>query len=127
MRNADEDYQRLEAENAALRKINTALMARVESHLERADSTYALFERTVMLEDAVRQRTQDLHTSQERLQQLLAEQTRAKEVIIEREALLRQLTDTMGEVFWLRSADQQKILYVNPAYEQVFGRSCQSL
>ncbi|KAB2954641.1 response regulator [Heliorestis acidaminivorans] len=41
--------------------------------------------------------------------------------------MLRQITDAMGEVFWLSSADYKEILYVNPAYERVWGRACQSL
>ena len=45
----------------------------------------------------------------------------------ESEEKLSQITESMGEVFWLRSADNSKVLYVNPAYEQVWGRSCQSL
>ena len=40
---------------------------------------------------------------------------------------LRQLTENMREVVWLRSADNQRMLYVNRAYERVWGRSCESL
>ncbi|TVR11709.1 MAG: PAS domain S-box protein [Planctomycetota bacterium] len=127
MSHSEEEFQRLITENAALRKINQALMGRVESTLDQAEGTYALFERTVMLEDAVRQRTQDLEASQDRLQEMLLEQVQAKEAVSERELLLRQLTEAMKEVFWLRSADNQQMLYVNQAYESVFGRSCQSL
>ncbi len=40
---------------------------------------------------------------------------------------LNQLTESLKEVVWLRSADRRGMLYVNPAYERIWGRSCQSL
>ena len=39
----------------------------------------------------------------------------------------RQIAENASEVFWLRSAENDRMLYINPAYEQVWGRSCQSL
>ena len=33
----------------------------------------------------------------------------------------------MGDVIWLRSADNKEMLYVSPSYEKVWGRTCQSL
>jgi PAS domain S-box-containing protein len=47
--------------------------------------------------------------------------------LAESEAKFRQITESMGEVFWLRSADNSEMIYVNPAYEKVWGRTCQSL
>ncbi len=47
--------------------------------------------------------------------------------LYESEEKFRQITENMGEVFWLRSADNMKMLYINPAYEKVWGRSCKSL
>ena len=40
---------------------------------------------------------------------------------------LRRLTENMREVVWLRSADNERLLYVNRAYERIWGRSCESL
>ena len=42
------------------------------------------------------------------------------------EEKFRQLAENIREVFWIRSATAQKILYVSPAYEQIWGRSCDS-
>jgi len=39
----------------------------------------------------------------------------------------RLIAENIGEVFWLRNADNSKMLYVSPAYEKVWGRSCESL
>src|SRR5262245_13602514 len=40
---------------------------------------------------------------------------------------LRQLTATMEDVYWISTHDKSRMLYVSPAYEKVFCRSCQSL
>ncbi len=40
---------------------------------------------------------------------------------------LTQISDNIEEVFWLRSNDPPAMLYINKAYEKVWGRSCQSL
>ncbi|HEY7886165.1 MAG TPA: PAS domain S-box protein, partial [Cellvibrionaceae bacterium] len=45
----------------------------------------------------------------------------------ESEARFRQLTDTITEVFWLTDYSKQTMLYVSPAYEKIWGRSCQNL
>ena len=42
-------------------------------------------------------------------------------------ARLHLLINNMVEVFWLRSADNLKMLYISPSYEKVWGRSCESL
>jgi len=38
----------------------------------------------------------------------------------------QQITENIGDVVWLRSADQ-KLLYISPSYERIWGSSCQSL
>ena len=43
------------------------------------------------------------------------------------ETRFRQMADNMTEVFWVSSADNLKVLYISPAYEKVWGRSCESL
>ena len=45
----------------------------------------------------------------------------------ESEERFRLIAETIGEVFWVASADISKILYVSSAYERVWGRSCASL
>lgn len=45
----------------------------------------------------------------------------------ESEEKFRQIAETMGEVFWLRSADNREMIYINPAYETIWGRTCESL
>jgi PAS domain S-box-containing protein len=45
----------------------------------------------------------------------------------ESEQRFRQIAENIHEVFWLRALDLSKTLYVSPAYETVWGRSCESL
>ncbi|TVQ64731.1 MAG: hybrid sensor histidine kinase/response regulator [Balneolaceae bacterium] len=39
----------------------------------------------------------------------------------------RQITENMGEVFWLRDAGNDQMIYISPAYETIWGRSVASL
>jgi PAS domain S-box-containing protein len=39
----------------------------------------------------------------------------------------RQLTENIEEVFWMADTATGNTLYISPAYEKVWGRSCQSL
>lgn len=45
----------------------------------------------------------------------------------EREELLRQMTESIDEVFWLKDASGTGLLYISPAFETIFGRSTGSL
>ncbi|QGW27663.1 PAS domain S-box protein [Phnomibacter ginsenosidimutans] len=47
--------------------------------------------------------------------------------LAESENRFRQIAETVNEVFWLRSADFKELLYINPAYEKVFGRKIADL
>ncbi len=51
----------------------------------------------------------------------------AKEALAESEERFRQLAENVEEVFFLVTPDWEKVLYISPAYEGVWGRSCQSL
>ncbi|NET58268.1 MAG: PAS domain S-box protein [Symploca sp. SIO2E6] len=43
------------------------------------------------------------------------------------EQKFRQLAETIRDVFWMSNPQQTEWLYVSPAYETAFGRSCSSL
>ena len=51
----------------------------------------------------------------------------AEQALCESESRFRQMAETIGEVFWLIPPDFQSILYVSPAFEQIWGRSCAEL
>jgi PAS domain-containing protein len=39
------------------------------------------------------------------------------------EEKFRQISENMGEVFWLWDVEQASLVYINPAFETVWGRS----
>ena len=47
--------------------------------------------------------------------------------LVESEARFRQITEAIREIFFLTDSHMTRIFYVSPAYEEVFGRSCESL
>ncbi|MCB1177749.1 MAG: PAS domain S-box protein [Leptospiraceae bacterium] len=52
----------------------------------------------------------------------------AEKALLESEKKFRNLAENIEDVFWLREAGPQgKMVYVNPAYEKVWGRSRESL
>ncbi|HXM67421.1 MAG TPA: PAS domain S-box protein [Candidatus Acidoferrum sp.] len=52
---------------------------------------------------------------------------RAKTVFAESEREFHQMADNIQEVFWVIDPETRTAIYVNPAYETITGRSCQSL
>ena len=51
----------------------------------------------------------------------------AAEDLRQSEVKFRLIAETIQEVFWIADVDLQHIEYVSPGYEQIWGRSCQSL
>ena len=51
----------------------------------------------------------------------------AEQILRSSEEKFRQLAENINEVFWMMNAAGTEILYVSPAYEQIWGRSCKSL
>jgi PAS domain S-box-containing protein len=41
--------------------------------------------------------------------------------------MLREIFENIGYVFWLRDLKEERILYVSPAFERIWGRSVESL
>jgi PAS domain S-box-containing protein len=52
---------------------------------------------------------------------------RAETVLRESEERFRQLAENIGEFFWMTDPAKENFLYVSPAYERIWGRSCKSL
>ncbi len=51
----------------------------------------------------------------------------AEQALQASEEKFRQLAENIREVFWIMPPAADEILYVSPAYEQVWGRTCASL
>ncbi len=57
---------------------------------------------------------------------LSIERKKAEEALKESEERFRQFAENIDQVFWLTDWDAKRLLYVNPAFERLYGRSCQS-
>ncbi|MBR9988445.1 MAG: PAS domain S-box protein [Gemmatimonadetes bacterium] len=55
------------------------------------------------------------------------ERRRHTAALAESEQRFRQVVDNIREVFWLRDTFTQRFLYVSPGYEEIWGRSVESL
>lgn len=49
------------------------------------------------------------------------------EVLRESEARFRQLAESIHEVFWMTDVEKNQMLYISPAYEEIWGRSSATL
>src|SRR3989304_3963766 len=47
--------------------------------------------------------------------------------VYERDERFRQVVETIHEVFWMTDPAKNEMLYVSPAYETIWGRSCDDL
>ena len=57
----------------------------------------------------------------------ISELKRSEERLQESEELFRQIAENLQEVVYLADNEDYTALYVNPAYERIFGRTCESL
>jgi PAS domain S-box-containing protein len=57
----------------------------------------------------------------------ITERKLTEDALRESEELLRQVTENIREVFWMSDLEKNRILYISPAYEEIWGRTCESL
>src|SRR5579864_2900581 len=61
------------------------------------------------------------------IRQMHSTEQRAKTVFEDSEQEFHQMADNIQEIFWVVDPETRRAIYVNPAYETITGRSCQSL
>ena len=76
---------------------------------------------------ALRELNETLEETNRALQREILEHEMATEALRVSEERFRQLADNSQEVFWMTDAARGQVLYVSPAYETIWGRSCASL
>ncbi|NEP57319.1 MAG: PAS domain-containing protein [Symploca sp. SIO2G7] len=59
--------------------------------------------------------------------QMAMEQQQAEEAMRESEQRFRQMAENIRQVFWMKDPQQEQMIYISPAYEEIWGRSCQSM
>ena len=91
------------------------------------DNEARLHDLSVHLEERVEERTRELNVSNEQLQEEINERKQAERALRDNEAIFRQLTENIREVFWICTPDWNEVLYISPAYEEMWGRSCERL
>jgi PAS domain S-box-containing protein len=57
----------------------------------------------------------------------ITERKRAEEALREGEERFREMAETIREAFWLFDWIEQRVIYVSPAYEEIWGRSIEDL
>jgi PAS domain S-box-containing protein len=57
----------------------------------------------------------------------ITERREAERLLKDSQERFRQLAEHIREVFWMTDPAKQHMLYVSPGYEEIWGRSCESL
>jgi PAS domain S-box-containing protein len=73
---------------------------------------------------------QSLETSRQRANALTDEvlhRKAAEEALRSSEENFRQITENIRDVFWMTDPDKTRMLYISPAYEEIWGRTRKSL
>lgn len=80
-----------------------------------------------IMHEAVEKKARDLAATVETLQEEVGSRLRVEKALRDSNERFEQLTQNIRDVFWLLDAVENRILYVSPAYETVWGRTCTSL
>ncbi|HEY2396995.1 MAG TPA: EAL domain-containing protein [Rudaea sp.] len=69
----------------------------------------------------------DAQRNTRELQIEVVERKRIAEGLRDSETRFRQMAENISDVFFLRDADGNRMLYISPAYEEIWGRSCEGI
>jgi len=116
----EERIAALEKDIEALEKINRALIGRVERSTDSAGSSFSLFESNIVLQERIKERTQDLEQSNTRLQSEIAEHKRTEAKLRKQQLQTRLIIDTALDAV-IAFDRNWRILDWNPRAESTFG------
>jgi signal transduction histidine kinase len=112
---ADPEVESLRGEVRKLKKINAALMDRVERSSDMAGNAFSMFETAISLEAMVRERTMELEDALGRLAKANADLAEAHAAADAHRSRLRDAIDSINEGFVLFDAEDRLVLF-NDAY-----------
>jgi PAS domain S-box-containing protein len=76
---------------------------------------------------AIQKLQRQLQEQNQSLQQEIEIRTQVEQALRESEHRFRQLAENIQDVFWISEPKSRQVLYVSAAYEQIWGRSSESL
>ena len=85
------------------------------------------FEHTADSEQEASRQLMVAERSRRALLSVLEDEKRSGQKLRDSEERFRQLAENINEVFWMTDPATATFLYVSPAYETIWGRSCESL
>lgn len=112
---ANPEVESLRNEVRKLRKINAALMDRVERSSDMAGNAFSMFETAISLETMVRERTMELEDALRQLANANADLAKAHAAADANRMRLRDAIDSINEGFVLFDAEDRLVLF-NEAY-----------
>jgi PAS domain S-box-containing protein len=115
-----EHLSALEEELESLKKINRALMNRVERSTDSAGNAFSLFETSILLQQRVNERTQDLQQTNTKLQAEISERRQAEFELRKSQRQTRLIIDTALDAV-IAFDRRWNILDWNPRAEATFG------
>jgi PAS domain S-box-containing protein len=107
-----------------VKSLNETLEQRVAKRTEELENARQVS--LQMMEDA-ENAARDTERANESLQKEITERRAMEATIRESEVRFRQLAENVQEVFWISSPDGHEMIYISPAYEEIWGRTCKSL
>lgn len=78
------------------------------------------------MEGQVQERTAELLAINQTLKRQIAARIQTEIALRDSEERFRQLAEHIREVFWVYGIGEERLLYVSPAYEDIWGRPAQS-
>lgn len=79
------------------------------------------------LEQRVQDRTAELARANDALRAEIGDRKRIEEELRTSEEIFRQLAENVREVFWVTTPDRNRMIYISPIYEELWGRTRESL